>query len=226
MHLLLLNGSPKGESGNSNYLLQLLLEGVDEIPGHTHEYANLARVKQHSHYVGLFQQADVIVMAFPLYTDMMPGIVKTFIEELEPLCGREDNPALGFIIQSGFPESVQLRALEAYLEKLARRLGCRYVGTALRGGGGNVRSMPAFMAKKVTENMHALGRSLGNTGEFDPEVIRRFALSEKMPLPQLWFMGTFGDRMARAFFWHREMKKNGAYKRREAQPYALPPEGW
>jgi len=226
MHLLLLNGSPKGESGNSNYLLQLLLEGVDEIPGHTHEFANLVRVKEHRHYVELFQKADAVVMAFPLYTDMMPGVVKAFIEELEPLCGCEGNPALGFIIQCGFPESVHLRALEAYLGKLSSRLGCCYLGTALRGGGGSARSMPAFMARDFTENVRALGRSLGNRGEFNPEIIRRFAGKEKLPFLRLWFMGTVGDRMARAFFWNRVMKSNGAFDRRLAQPYSDPPEGW
>lgn len=226
MHLLLLDGSPKGESGNSSYLLQLLLEGVDETLGHTHEFANLVRLVEHRDYARSFAIADAVVMAFPLYTDMMPGIVKAFIEELEPLCGRENNPALGFIIQCGFPESINLRALEAYLEKLARRLGCRYLGTALRGGGGSVRDMPSFMARAFTTNVRALGRSLGKTGEFDPEVIRRFAGTEKLPLPQLWFTGTLGDRMARAFFWHREMKKNGAYERRRARPYANPPSGW
>ncbi|MFC2009289.1 NAD(P)H-dependent oxidoreductase [Chloroflexota bacterium] len=226
MHLLLLNGSPKGESGNSNYLLQLLLEGVEETPGHTHEFANLARVKEHRHYVELFQQADVVIMAFPLYIDMMPGVVKAFIEELEPLCGRESNPALGCIIQCGFPESVDLRALEAYLEKLSRRLGCLNLGTALRAGGGSVRDMPAFMVRGFTKSMHALGRSLGKTGNFDPEVIRRLAGTEKLPLLRLWFMGTLGDRMARVFFWHRGMKKNGAYERRLARPYAEPPPGW
>ncbi len=226
MHLLLLNGSPKGDSGNSNYLLHLLLEGVEEANGHTHELVNLARLKEHRHYVELFEQADVVVMAFPLYTDMMPGIVKAFIEELEPLCGRDGNPALGFIIQSGFPEAVQLRALEKYLEKLSRRLRCRYLGTALRGGGGSVRSIPAFMAGSFLENVRSLGRSLAAIGEFDSEVIRRFAGSEKLPLLRLWSMGTIGDRMARAFFWHREMKKNGAYGRRFARPYAEPPAEW
>jgi len=226
MHLLLLNGSPKGESGNSRYLLQLLLEGVNETPSHTHEFAELVRVKQHRDYVESFAKADVVIMAFPLYTDMMPGIVKAFIEELEPLCGREGNPALGFIVQCGFPESIQLRAIEAYLEKLARRLGCRYLGTALRGGGGSVRSMPAFMARSFIENVHALGRSLAETGEFNPDVVGRFAGSEKLPLLRLWSMGTIGDRMARFFFWHREMKRNGVFERRLTQPYATPPEGW
>jgi len=226
MHLLLLNGSPKGESGNSRYLLQLLLEGVNETPSHTHEFAELVRVKEHRDYVESFAKADVVVMSFPLYTDMMPGVVKAFIEELEPLCGREGNPVLGFIVQCGFPESIQLRALEAYLEKLARRLGCRYLGTALRGGGGSVRSMPAFMARGFVENVHALGRSLAATGEFDSDVLRRFAGSEKLSLLRLWSMGTIGDRMARAFFWHREMRRNEVFERRLAQPYGTPPEGW
>ena len=89
-----------------------------------------------------------------------------------------------------------------------------------------MRSMPSFMVREFVENMHALGRGLGETGEFDPEAVRRFSKDEKLPLLRLWFMGTLGDRMESALFWHREMKKNGAYERREARPYAEPPPGW
>ena len=89
-----------------------------------------------------------------------------------------------------------------------------------------MRSMPAFMARDFTENLRALGRGLGNGGEFDAEVLRRFAGKEKLPLLRLWSMGTIGDRLVRAFFWHRLMKSNGAFDRRLARPYSDPPEGW
>jgi len=55
----------------------------------------------------------------------MPGIVKVFIESLEPLCSREGNPDVGFIVQSGFPEAIHSRYVEKYLEKPSLRLGCR-----------------------------------------------------------------------------------------------------
>ena len=45
------------------------------------------------HQVQAFADAECVWLGFPLYTDGMPGIVKTFIEALEPLKGREDNPS-------------------------------------------------------------------------------------------------------------------------------------
>ena len=125
---------------------------------------NLVQVKEHPRFVELFAKADAVVLAFPLYTDMMPGIVKAFVEALEPLCGREHNPPLGFIIQSGFPEAVHMRALEAYLEKLTHRLGCHYLGTALRGGGEVVQVVPHFFIKGFIDNIRNLGRGFGRTG--------------------------------------------------------------
>ncbi|MBN1151856.1 MAG: NAD(P)H-dependent oxidoreductase [Dehalococcoidia bacterium] len=226
MHLLLLNGSPKGESGNSNYLLHLFAQGFDETPGNTREFADLANGVEQGRLVESFVAADAVVFAFPLYTDMMPGLVKAFIDALEAQCGREGNPALGFIIQCGFPESVHLRTLETYLEKLSRRLGCRYLGTALRGGGENLRTGPASVTRPIVEGMRSLGRSFGKTGEFDRGIIRRFSGTEKMPPPQSLFMRVLGNRLIDELFWHRQMRQNGSYERRLARPYAEPPPGW
>ena len=83
------------------------------------------RVKGTDKFLKLFQEAEQVLLAFPLYTDCMPGIVKVFIESLEPLCSREGNPDVGFIVQSGFPEAIHSRYVEKYLEKPSLRLGCR-----------------------------------------------------------------------------------------------------
>jgi len=40
----------------------------------------------------MFAEAQQVILAFTLYTDAMPGIVKQFIEQLEPLCGRNNQP--------------------------------------------------------------------------------------------------------------------------------------
>lgn len=226
MHLLLLNGSPRGERGNSNFLLQVFLEGFNHTPGHTHELVHLNRVSQHRHYAELFATADAVVMAFPLYTDMMPGVVKAFIDELEPLCGHDYNPALGFIIQSGFPEAVQLRALEAYLEKLSRRLGCRYLGTALKGGGEGIQSRPRFTIRDWLKNVRAIGRSLGVSGGFDSKAIARMARPERLSPLAVFMTAHVGERFIRMFFWDRMMKANGVHERRLARPYAEPPVEW
>ena len=89
--------------------------------------------------VQAFAGAECVLLGFPLYTDAMPGMVKHFIEALEPLAGRKDNPSLGFLVQSGFPEGLHSRYVERYLEKLAERLGCPYLGTIVKGNGEGVR---------------------------------------------------------------------------------------
>ena len=71
----------------------------------------------------------------------MPAIVKQFIEALEPLKNRENNPPMGFIVQSGFPEALHSRYVEHYLQKLAARLNAPYLGTIVKGGGEGIRMM-------------------------------------------------------------------------------------
>jgi len=84
---------------------------------------HLIRVKSTDEFVQAFAEAECAWLGFPLYTDAMPGIVKHFIDALEPLAGRKNNPPLGFLVQSGFPEGLHSRYVERYLEKLAARLG-------------------------------------------------------------------------------------------------------
>ena len=106
MHLLLLNGSPKGKSSNSNYLLHLFTEGFDETPGHTREFANLADGEEKERLVELFAKADAVVFAFPLaamyVTDFLTTVAgKTPVRELGPY----DLPAravlsMGFVLMS------------------------------------------------------------------------------------------------------------------------------
>ena len=47
-----------------------------------------------------FEKAECVLLGFPLYTDAMPGIVKAFIDRLEPFIGRKHNPPIGFLVQS------------------------------------------------------------------------------------------------------------------------------
>ncbi|MBE9505514.1 MAG: hypothetical protein IMY84_01745, partial [Chloroflexi bacterium] len=127
------------------------------------------------------------------------------------------------IIQCGFPESLHLRALESYLEKLSRRLGCRYVGTALRGGGEGIQSQPRFIAGGFLDAMSELGREFGRTGKFNQDVVARLGRVERLSPLRLLFTRTIGSWMAKKAMWDRMMKENHAYERRLARPYEQPP---
>jgi len=219
VRLTVFNGSPRTKGSNTKILLEKLLDGFEASAGNSYELLYLNRINDTDRFRRAFAGAEYVLLAFPLYTDAMPGIVKAFIESLEPFCGREGNPPIGFIVQSGFPEAAHSRYVERYLEKLAARLGCKYVGTIIKGGCEGVRSMPEKMNRKLFETLRQLGKTFGKTGRFDQVLIHKLAKPERYPrvLAGL-FKVLLKTRFAR-FYWDNQLKENGAYEERFARPH-------
>jgi hypothetical protein len=159
-------------------------------------------------------------MGFPLYTDAMPGMVKLFIESLEPLRVRENNPPIGFLVQSGFPEALHSRFIERYLEKLAARLNAPYLGTIVKGGGEGVRIMPEERNADLFKALQGLGRGFSRDGKLDPDLLSDVAGVERYhPLLGPVFK-VFLRTSTASWHWDTQLKQNGAYEERFAQPYA------
>ena len=216
MKLTVFNGSPRGKSSNTTILLEHFVNGFKANGENTCELAYLFRVKEGDSFVKLFQEAEQVLLAFPLYTDAMPAIVKTFIESLEQLCGREGNPDIGFIVQGGLPEATHSRYVARYLEKLAARLGCRYKGTVIRGGVEGIQGQPAMMTRKLFKSFYELGKAFGETGEFDQEIMLKLAQPERLSRFSFWALRLTGHNL----HWNPLLKKNKAFKKRFARPYA------
>jgi len=214
--LTLFNGSPRGRRGNTPIFLSEFAKGF----GGQTEMHHLIQIKQTEQFVQAFSEAECAWLGFPLYTDAMPGAVKHFIEALEPLVGRKNNPPLGFIVQSGFPEGLHSRYIERYLEKLAARLGSPYLGTILKGNGEGVRLMPPKATHSLFENLQSLGAGFAKEGELDPAVLARIAQPERFPL-YLWpvFQVFLRLPVAHSYF-DGMLKKNDAFERRFARPFA------
>jgi multimeric flavodoxin WrbA len=215
--LTLFNGSPRGKRGNSPIFLRELAQGF----GGATETHHLIQAKQVDEHVRAFAGAECAIVGFPLYTDSMPGSVKRFIEALEPLAGRKNNPPLGFIVQSGFPEGLHSRYIERYLEKLAARLGSPYLGTIIKGNGEGVRMMPPEANQSLFNHLHALGAGLAHEGRLNPEIFAKIAQPERFP----FYLGPVFQvflrlPMAHGYF-DAMLKKNGAYERRFAQPFLV-----
>jgi len=215
MRLTVFNGSPRGKGSNTKVLLEKFINGFMTTDGNTYELAYLIRVKDRESFVNLFQEAEHVLLAFPLYFDAMPAIVKTFIESLEPLCKREGNPDIGFIVRSGFPEAIHSRYVERYLEKLAVRLGCKYKGTVIRGGGEGIRMTPDRMNRKLFTSFYELGKAFGETGEFDKQIVFKLGQPERITKFYFWFMKL----MPHKSYWDTMLKKNNAFEKRFARPY-------
>jgi hypothetical protein len=214
--LTLFNGSPRGRRGNTPIFLREFAKGFG---GETEMY-HLIQVKQTEQFVKAFAEAECAWIGFPLYTDAMPGAVKHFIEALEPLVGRKDNPPLGFIVQSGFPEGLHSRYIERYLEKLAARLGSPYLGTIVKGNGEGIRLVLPEANQSLFEGLQSLGVGLAANGRLEPEILALLAHPESYPTI-LWpvFQVFLRLPIAHAYF-DNMLKKNGAYERRFARPFA------
>ncbi len=221
MRLTVFNGSPRGKTGNTQILLEQFLQGFQAGDGRSHEMHHLNRVSDAERFRQAFAEAEHVLLGFPLYADAMPGIVKAFIETLEPFCGRENNPSVGFLVQSGFPEAAHSRYVERYLEKLSARLGCPYVGTIVKGNGEGVRFTPPEKNRALFETLHQLGATYGQTGQFDPVLLEKLAKPERFPK---WMTPVFQvllkTKMANRM-WDNPLKENDAYERRFARPYVL-----
>jgi hypothetical protein len=219
MKLTVLNGSPRGRKGNTHILLEHFRRGFEETQGNAWECYELNRVNQQPEAARAFGEAEAALMAYPLYTDAMPGLVKAFIELLEPYCGQEGNPRLGFIVQSGFAESHHSSFVARYNEKLARRLGSVYLGTVIKGGVEGIQVQPESWTRPLYESFYRLGQVFGATGQFDAGIMRQLA----QPVRLSWRRRSGYRLLALTgltnFYWDMQLKKNGVFGQRFARPY-------
>lgn len=219
MRLTVYNGSPRGKAGNTEILLSKVAAGFSSLaePDLSFVYLNSTRQREKAHES--FTQSDWVLLGFPLYTDAMPGLVKAFIESLAPYVGREGNPKMAFLVQSGFPEAHHSRFVERYLEKLARRLKAPYAGTIIKGGCEGVRLMPEAMNRKLFEGLREMGADMAREGRFDPEKLKALAKPERYPrilAPLFKLILRFPKTQS---YWNRQLEQNEAYDERFARPF-------
>lgn len=214
--LALFNGSPRGRKGNTPIFLREIAAGF----GGPSETYHLVRLNETDKMVAAFAGAECVLLGFPLYTDSMPGVVKHFIEALEPLKGRTDNPPIGFVVQSGFPEGLHSRYVERYLEKLAERLGCPYLGTVVKGNGEPARVMPPQMNASLFANLQAIGGGLAAQGRLDPAILAKVAHPERFPAILGPVFQVFLRLPVAHSYFDAMLKQNGAYERRFARPFS------
>ena len=87
--LTLFNGSPRGAKGNTPIMLHQFSQGFQSA-GEEVEMFHLNRLSEREQHLAAFAAAECVWLGFPLYTDAMPGIVKAFIDDLEPFKGRAE----------------------------------------------------------------------------------------------------------------------------------------
>lgn len=222
MKLAIINGSPRYKKSNSTLLINQFLSGFNKIIPEEVPIHYLANQQLRNEAVDAFFESDEIILIFPLYTDCMPGIVKEFIERIaqmdkNDICGKK----IGFIVQSGFPEAIHSVAVEHYLEKLAKRLQCEYLGTVIKGGVEGIQIMPPFMTKKLFAQFEMLGEYFAKTTSFSPQIKDKLRKPYKMsPMRRALFTLMAKVGMTN-YYWNSNLKKNGAFEKRFDKPYEV-----
>lgn len=219
MQLLLLNGSPKGKKSNTKVLLDTFLKGYDPDGTKDVTIHYLHKLSNHEAALSDFQQAQKVIIAFPLYTDAMPGILMKFIEAMEPFRNKQNNPDIGCIVQSGFPEAHHSKYVGKYLEKLARRLGSDYLGTVIKGSIEGIKVKPHWMIKKTLAQFEQLGSLFAKTGTFDEKLIAEIEKPVLLSGFTRFFISLLNKAGLMNFYWNMQLKKNNVYDKRFAQPY-------
>lgn len=135
--VLSLNGSPKpGVRSTSAVLAGHVLARMQERGWETACLTLTPGLLRPGGQEKLFQaagQADLILMAFPLYIDTLPALATEALEQLAaaPLAGK----AMAILVNNGFPEARQNELAIAICARFARARGMAWAGSFALGAG-------------------------------------------------------------------------------------------
>ena len=217
---LLLTGSPKGLKGTSYELGRFLLGRLEEGGYSTETLAASAAVRSGEASAVLLeaiQDADLVVVSFPLYVDQLPA---PLVAALEVIAGHRRllpsrKPAkIAAIVQCGFPESRQNLPAVEIMRQFAKEAGFLWAGALYMGMGGALGGRPlekaGGMARNAVKALDRAAASLLQGRDIPAEASTLMA----RPLVPKWlyrFMANWGMK--------QEAKKHGAKKTVLARPY-------
>ena len=216
MKLAIFNGSPRGAKSNTKLLLEHFQEGFTKFRGEVISYDYLIQEKNISKQTEHFKTAENIFIAFPLYVDSVPGIVKAFFEEIGNFNGQNKN--ILFLVQSGFPEAIQSEGVKKYLENLCVRWNINCLGIIVKPGIEGIQIMPGWMTKKIFARMNNFGQQLATNKIINQKDIQHLAKPYKFSKTRLLMVRIFSKLGFINFYWDKNLKKHGAFDRRFDAP--------
>jgi hypothetical protein len=161
--------------------------------------------------------ADLFVLATPLYVDSLPYLVTRTMEQLARSSTRRRSPcAFAAIINCGFPEAEQCETALDILRAFARRARLDWAGGLAMGEGGAIDGSTLESLGRLTRHVRtALDRAASELSEGRPvpaAAVEQFA-RRLMPGRVYTFMGNLGLR--------RRAARNRVDTSLEARPFEL-----
>ena len=218
MKLTIFNGSPRAKSSNSKILSDSFISGFSASSNENPEVFFLSETEKFSEYKEIFCKSDMILFIFPLYVDAMPGIVKLFFEILENT--NTENKKIGFIVHSGFPESIHSICLEKYLKRFVDIINGEYLGTVIKGGSESLKFITEKMRNKVLSQFYDLGYSFGLNNTFDKKLAEKLAKPVNFNNFTVFILKILNSIGVFNINWNKILKKNKVYAKRFDKPYS------
>lgn len=213
MRTIIVNGSPKGDSVNSNS--RIFAEEFVRNMKNPCEIKCIAKADPEE-LAGYVQDFDAVIIILPLYIHAMPGTVMKFIEKLKPAAA--EGKYIGFIVQAGFIETAQERFVEAYFANLAKQLNYSYLGTVSKGEAAGIYMYPK-MFKKVLKLVADLGAAYEETHSFDKDIVKRLGKPYELSKPMLRFLWLAKKLGLDNVGWHKVLRENNALEKRLDRPF-------
>jgi multimeric flavodoxin WrbA len=225
---LLLIGSPKAEKSTSaslgNYLCSKLEEsGIRIEKTFLHRMVN--REEKVTEFFEMINNADLIILSFPLYVDSLPApVIKAMelIKEERDKLERKKAQYFVAICNNGFPEASQNMIALQICKIFAKDCGFVWKGGIAVGGGGAINGIPlkekGDMVRNITNGLDLAANALKDFQEIPQEAIA--LISKKTISPGLY--RTFAN-----FGWRiqiqgtGERNKNMAGKRKKLLPIKI-----
>jgi len=217
---LLLVGSPKGSLSASVSLGNSLTSRLEELGlsiDTEYLYKLIKKEDGQKKLLSKVEDADLIILAFPLYIDCLPaGVIKALELVADHRQSMTNQKKQGFvvIINCGFPETQHNKTAIAICKIFAREVGFEWKGALALGMGGVVarKSLEegGKMVRSITKGFDIAAQALSE-GEKIPEEAIELVGEKIMPITLYTKMGNLG--------WNMQAKKFGARKKIKDQPY-------
>jgi len=211
MRVLAINGSPNMDKGNTAQILNPFLDGMSEA-GAEVELLYTRKLKINPCYgeydcwlktpgkcfqkddmetvLPKIGQADVLVLATPLYVDGMTGPLKNLMDRMIPgghpfieiRDGHCRHPGRGedgnhrkvvLVSNCGFWEMDNFDPLVVHIEAVCRNMGCEFAGALLRPHGGGLAMMEetGIPVDDILDAAKEAGRQLVEDGKMSRETL-------------------------------------------------------
>jgi len=216
---VLLVGSPRTKQSTSASLGGYLFEQLERYNVKTQTaqiYTTINSKDRMNEMHKAIDNADLVLLAFPLYVDSLPAPVIATLEKIAEYRKDKDSPIrFASIANCGFPEAHHNDTALAICSEFARQNNFAWMGSlALGGGEGLVHGVPlnemdgrAIPLKKALD----LSAEALATGEVIPQLAR--GILAKPVIPN-WMYKLFGG-----FGWKQNAKQYGMEKELRRKPY-------